>query len=78
MVVQRKVVRITFQMIHTMRKAIAFTVNDEVHPGSAQKLEKQKVLFNGLTGKIIMPCFSVLLPSIAGTAAPTAEEVAQG
>jgi hypothetical protein len=78
MLVQRKVVRITFQMIHTMRKAIALTVTVEVHPGGAQKLEKQKVLFNGLTGKIITPCFSVLLPSIACAAAPTAEEVAQG
>jgi hypothetical protein len=55
--------------VKLMRDLRALTVEDR--PGSAQK--KQKVRFNGLTGKIITPSLSAPRPSIAGAAAPTAE-----
>ena len=58
--------------VQLMREARART--DEDRPGSAQK--KQRVKFNGLTGKIITPSVSAPRPSIAGPAAPTEEEVA--
>ena len=54
-----------------MREARALTVEVE---GSAQK--RQKVRFNGLTGKIITPSLPAPRPSIAVAAVPTAEEVA--
>ncbi len=58
--------------VQLMREAKARS--DEDRPGSAQK--KQRVQFNGLTGKIITPSLFAPRPSIAGTSAPTAEEVA--
>ena len=58
--------------VQLMRDTRALTVKDR--PESAQGKKKPK--FNGLTGKIITPSLSVLRPSIAGAAAPTAAEMA--
>ena len=58
--------------VQLMRDTRAILVKDR--PESAPM--KKKCKFNGLTGKIITPSLPALRPSIAGPAAPTAEEMA--